>query len=155
MGIEIERKFLVINDSWRKDFETKMLLRQGYISTSENCVVRIRISDSEAWLTIKGANVNITRSEFEYCIPIVDAQEMLDKFAGDNVIEKIRYFIDYHGNEWIIDEFAGLNKGLVLAEIELDSEHSCYDVPSWAGKDVTDDYRYCNSSLSRTPYSSW
>lgn len=155
MIIEIERKFLVQNDSWRDDYTKKVHLRQGYLPTSKGCTVRVRLSDAEGWITIKGPSVNISRSEFEYLIPRADAEKMLLEFAADNFIEKIRYSINYHGSEWVVDEFFGRNRGLVLAEIELDSEDSDYSKPPWVGMEVSQDHRYSNSSLSQHPYLNW
>ena len=155
MAIEIERKFLLKNDSWRDHYGKKMELRQGYLSCSEDCTVRVRVSDEKAWITVKGRSHNITRSEFEYLIPKADAENMLLEFAAENIVEKIRYFIDYKGAEWIVDEFFGRNRGLVLAEIELSSENLSYEKPAWIGEEVSNDYRYCNSNLSQNPYSTW
>ncbi len=155
MAIEIERKFLLKDDSWRDHYIKKIELRQGYLSCSEDCTVRVRVSDEEGWLTIKGKPCSITRSEFEYLIPKADAENMLLEFAGDNIIEKVRYFIDHKGSQWIVDEFLGRNRGLVLAEIELQSEELIFEKPVWAGEDISNDYRYCNSNLSQNPYSNW
>jgi adenylate cyclase len=155
MGIEIERKFLLKNDSWRDHFTKKMELRQGYFSTSDDCTVRIRISDNEAWLTIKGKTRNISRSEFEYLIPKEDAESMLLELAAEDIVEKVRYFIDCEGSEWVVDEFHGRNRGLVVAEIELSSEDVICEKPEWIGKEVSSDYRYSNSNLSKKPYSRW
>ena len=155
MIMEIERKFLVIDDSWRNDYSKKVHLRQGYLPTCQGCTVRVRVSDTEGWITIKGPSINISRSEFEYTIPKADAEKMLLEFAADNFIDKIRYFINYKGAEWVVDEFFGRNRGLVLSEIELKSEDSAYSKPSWAGEEVSGDSRYSNSSLSRNPYLNW
>lgn len=155
MAIEIERKFLLKNNSWRDHYIKKMEFRQGYLSVSPDCTIRVRVSDDEGWMTVKGKARNITRSEFEYIIPKADAENMLLEFAAENIIEKVRYFIDYKGSEWIVDEFFGRNRGLVLAEIELSSENVIYEKPAWIGEDVSNDYRYCNSNLSQKPYSKW
>ena len=155
MAIEIERKFLLKNDSWRDYYTKKMELRQGYLSCSKDCTVRVRVSGEEGWITVKGKPRNISRSEFEYLIPKTDAENMLLEFAAENIIEKIRYFIDYEGSKWIVDEFFGRNRGLVLAEIELSSENIIYEPPEWLGEEVSNDYRYCNSNLSQKPYLNW
>ena len=155
MGIEIERKFLLKNDSWRDHYTKKMELRQAYLSRSKDCTVRVRVADEDAWITVKGKAENISRSEFEYLIPKADAENMLMEFAADNIVEKIRYFIDYEGSEWVVDEFFGRNRGLVLAEIELKSEEVIFEKPAWLGEDVSNDYRYCNSNLSQNPYENW
>ena len=153
--IEIERKFLLKNDSWRDHYTKKMELRQGYLSTAKDCTVRVRIADDEAFVTIKGKSRNISRSEFEYSIPKTDAESMLLEFSAENIIEKTRYFIDYKGSEWTIDEFFGSNRTLVLAEIELSSEDAVYAKPDWIGDEVSGDCRYYNSNLSENPYSTW
>jgi len=155
MAVEIERKFLLKNDSWRDYFTKKIELRQGYLSTAKDCTVRVRVADTEAWLTIKGRVRNISSSEFEYLIPKADAENMLLEFAADNIIEKIRYFIDHEGSEWVVDEFFGRNRGLILAEIELSSEDVICEIPPWIGKEVSEDHRYKNSNLSKIPYLSW
>ena len=155
MPIEIERKFLLKDDSWRDHYSKKMELRQGYLSCSTGCTVRVRVSGEDAWITIKGSPRNITRSEFEYLIPKADAENMLLEFAGDNVVEKIRYFINYKGTQWVVDEFSGRNRGLVLAEVELKSEDAICEKPAWLGEEVTNDHRYSNSNLSQNPYSNW
>ena len=155
MAVEIERKFLLKNDSWRDHYTKKIHLRQGYLSTSKKCIVRVRVSDTEAWVSIKGQTRNISHSEFEYLIPEADAENMLLEFAAENIVEKIRYFIDYEGSEWVVDEFLGSNKGLVLAEIELSSEDAVCEIPPWIGKEVSEDHRYKNSNLSQKPYTKW
>jgi len=155
MAIEIERKFLLKDDSWREFCSKKIELRQAYLSTSPDCTVRVRVSDIEAWVTIKGRSHNISRSEFEYLIPKSDAENMLLEFAAENIIEKVRYFIKYKGSEWVVDEFFGRNRGLVLAEIELNSEDHVCEIPAWIGTEVSEDHRYSNSNLSQNPYLSW
>ena len=155
MKKEIERKFLLKNDSWREHYSKKMQLRQGYLSTSENCTVRVRVSDAEGWVTIKGRTHNISRSEYEYFIPKADAESMLTEFAAENIVEKIRYFIDYKGSEWVVDEFFASNRGLIVAEIELSAEDVICEIPDWIGEEVSDDYRYYNSNLSKKPYTKW
>lgn len=154
MAIEIERKFLVKEDSWRNNYTHKEHLRQGYFKCSD-CTLRVRVSERAGWLTIKGRSVNISRSEFEYSIPKEDAEKMLSEFVANNVIEKVRYFVNYKGSKWIVDEFLGANQGLVLAEIELDSEDADYEKPSWLGEEVSKISRYNNSSLAQCPYSKW
>ncbi len=155
MAIEIERKFLVQDNSWRDNYAKKVKLRQGYLMISKDCTVRVRVSDTEGWISVKGQSVNISRSEFEYPIPRADAEKMLAEFAAGNLIEKIRYFINYQGSEWVVDEFSGHNRGLILTEIELSSEDAAYQKPAWAGKEVSGDHRYSNSGLSQHPYLNW
>jgi adenylate cyclase len=155
MPVEIERKFLVCNDSWRGKYHKMSGIRQGYLCAAENCTVRVRLDGGNGWLTVKGRTSNISRPEFEYPIPCEEAGKMLSDLSSGAVIEKTRYFVNYKGNEWVIDEFAGDNKGLILAEVELESEQQEFEKPEWAGKEVSDDHRYCNSSLSRNPYRNW
>jgi adenylate cyclase len=155
MAIEIERKFLVSGDSWRSIWTEKQELSQGYLSESDNCTIRVRISDDDAWLTIKGPSRNISRAEFEYRIPREEAKIMLQDLAEGRVVEKSRYFINYKGSDWVVDEFFGRNRGLLMAEIELSSEDAFFEKPDWIGEEVSGDYRYHNSYLSRNPYSEW
>ena len=155
MSKEIERKFLVIEDCWKNFVVGKVALRQGYIAKSNDCLVRIRISDKEAWITVKGKQVSFTRPEFEYQIPIIDAEELLKEFSSKNQILKTRFFLEYRGNEWIVDVFEGGNSGLVIAEIELESETADYVLPPWVGKDITTDFRYTNSNLAEHSFGEW
>jgi adenylate cyclase len=154
MSTEIERKFLVVNDSW-KSLGTAALLRQGYLSSDKKRIVRVRIEDTSAMLTIKGPTIGATRAEWEYPIPIADAQTMLDQLCEQPLIEKKRYRIAYEGMIWEVDEFLGENAGLVVAEIELESEEQLFIKPEWVGEEVTHDPRYANASLLRHPYSRW
>lgn len=155
MAVEIERKFLVSGDSWRRLWTEKQKLCQGYLSGSENCTVRVRISATAAWITVKGRARKVSRLEFEYRIPREDAEVMLSDLAGGRIVEKTRYFINYKGSDWVVDEFSGRNRGLVLAEIELSSEDAFFEKPDWLGEEVSEDCRYRNSHLSRHPYSEW
>ncbi|OGV46014.1 MAG: adenylate cyclase [Lentisphaerae bacterium GWF2_44_16] len=154
MAKEIERKYLLKDDSWRNS-ATGHLCSQGYISTDKNCVVRIRVSKGKGYITIKGKLENISRPEYEYEIPLKDAQGFLEKFCGKTLIEKTRYALEYKGHLWEIDEFHGNNSGLILAEIELENEEEKFELPEWAGKDVTDDFRYYNSYLAEKPFTTW
>ena len=154
MGIEIERKFLVTSDAWMQQGEP-VLLRQGYLSSHAQRVVRVRIEGERAVMTIKGKNVGASRGEWEYEIPMADAQEFLDKLCEQPIIEKYRRRIPYAGFVWEVDEFLGVNAGLVVAEIELPSEDQPFDKPDWAGEEVTHDMRYLNSNLIKHPYSAW
>ncbi|ABA21594.1 adenylate cyclase [Trichormus variabilis ATCC 29413] len=153
MAQEIERKFLVNGDDWRQLAEGSPY-RQGYIP-SQGATVRIRVVGNQGYLTIKGPTVNFSRSEFEYLIPLADAQEMLDTLCDRPFIEKIRYKIDLAGLVWEIDEFAGVNQGLILAEVELADEAQKIDIPHWIGTEVTGDHRYFNSYLVKHPFSQW
>jgi len=155
MGVEIERKFLVKDDSWRSDVESQAHLMQGYLADGDKATVRIRVTDDAACLTIKGPTVGIRRSEYEYPIPLADARTMLRDLAVYPAIDKMRYQVRSGGHLWELDLFAGENAGLVLAELELDSEHEPFELPSWAGEDVSDDPRYYNVNLARNPYKHW
>ncbi|OUL19252.1 adenylate cyclase [Nostoc sp. RF31YmG] len=154
MAKEIERKFLVNGDSWRKLAEG-ILFVQGYISTAKQATVRVRIVGNQGYLTIKGISVKYSRSEFEYPIPLADAQEMLDTLCDRPLIEKIRYRIEYGNLIWEIDEFDGVNKGLILAEVELSHEQQKIELPIWIGEEVSDNPKYFNSNLVKHPFSQW
>jgi len=154
VSIEIERKFLVRGEEW-KTWSKPVLLRQGYLSSAPERVVRVRIEGDEAMLTIKGRNVGAARNEWEYPIPIKDASVLLDQLCEQPLIEKYRYRIEYRGFIWEIDEFFGENTGLVVAEIELQSEDQAFDKPDWIGDEVTHDPRYFNANLIRHPYRNW
>ncbi|PWF42475.1 CYTH domain-containing protein [Massilia glaciei] len=154
MGVEIERKFLPAGEGWRALGEP-VLLRQGYLSSDPARVVRVRVEGGCATLTIKGPSVGATRGEWEYPIPLHEANELLDTLCQRPVIEKYRRRITHAGNVWEVDEFLGANAGLVVAEIELASEGQAFDKPDWIGREVSDDARYFNSSLIGLPYSRW
>jgi CYTH domain-containing protein len=154
MAKEIERKFLVKGDNWRKIAEGSVY-RQGYISTQKEATVRVRIVGNQGYLTIKGPSIKYSRSEFEYPIPVEDAQEMLDKLCDRPLIEKTRYRVEWGGLVWEIDEFEGVNKGLILAEVELSEETQQIELPSWIGEEVSEDPRYFNSNLVKNPFSQW
>lgn len=152
MPKEIERKFLVLDQSY-KQLAKGVLYRQGYLSSHPT--VRIRIIDQKALLTIKGAATGISRSEFEYEIPLQDGLEMVSHLCRGPVIEKYRYKIEYEGFTWEIDEFLKDNEGLVVAEIELEYEEQVFSKPPFIGEEVTHDRRYRNSSLVNRPYNTW
>lgn len=154
MGVEIERKFLVISDEWRR-MATGVVYRQGYLCLEPGRTVRVRVAGDAAYLTIKGLSSGISRLEFEYPLPVVDAQVMLDELCEHPIIEKIRYAVEYQGFTWEVDEFFGENEGLIVAEIELAEEEQSFAKPPWIGAEVSDDHRYGNASLVRHPYSAW
>ena len=154
MGVEIERKFLLQCDAWR-GLGQAVLLRQGYLSSARERVVRVRIEGEQAMLTIKGANVGATRGEWEYPIPLADAVELLDGLCEQPLIEKVRHRIEHAGMVWEVDEFLGANAGLVVAEIELASEDQPFEKPEWIGAEVSGDARYYNANLIRHPFSQW
>ena len=152
MGIEIERKFLVVGDDWRAAPAAQYA--QGYLNRDKQRTVRVRVVEASAWLTIKGANSGATRAEFEYAIPVADALQMLALCDGP-LVRKLRRVIVHAGATWEVDEFQGDNAGLVVAEIELASEDSAFEAPPWLGAEVTHDARYFNSSLAAAPYATW
>ena len=152
MGIEIERKFLVVGDAWRAAPATAYA--QGYLNRDKRRTVRVRIVEDAAWLTVKGASAGATRAEFEYPIPVADARELLALCDGP-LVRKLRRRIAHAGAAWEVDEFQGDNAGLVVAEIELPSEDAPFERPAWLGAEVTHDPRYFNSNLAAMPYSSW
>ncbi len=155
MGIEIERKFLVINDNWRNSVTKSSHYTQGYFATNDECSIRIRISDDKAELNIKSATLGISRSEYNYSIPMVDAEEILNKLCIRPLIEKTRFHVEHENHLWEIDEFTGENEGLVVAEIELDSADTTFSKPEWAGDEVSDDVRYYNVCLVKNPFTTW
>jgi adenylate cyclase len=154
MGKEIERKFLVEGDVWRSQ-AMGTAYRQGYLNSAKERTVRIRTIDAKAFLTIKGLTVGATRSEYEYEIPVADCNAMLDALAEKPIIEKKRYKVPFAGLTWEIDEFFGENEGLIVAEVELESETQIFEKPEWAGEEVTADPRYFNSNLIKHPYTKW
>ncbi len=156
LGLEIERKFLVADERWRAAAATSVALRQGYFSTGRRAVVRVRLAaaESRGWLTIKGPPKRGVRPEFEYAIPHADAVALL-ALCGALVVEKTRHRVPFAGRVWEVDEFAGANRPLVLAEIELESVDAAVELPAWIGREVTDDRRYGNSSLARRPFGRW
>lgn len=154
MGTEIERKFLVLNDSWRGLAEG-VHYRQGYLNPAAGPTVRVRTIRKQGFLTIKGPTVNAARLEYEYAIPFQDACEMLARLTVSPIVEKRRYTIPYEGFTWEVDEFLGASEGLIFAEIELEHRDQTFPLPSWIGREVTDDPRYYNSNIARNPYSQW
>ncbi len=149
MGTEIERKFLVTDPSV-VDGRVGTVIRQGYLSRAKERTVRVRRMGDRAFVTIKGANVGARRGEWEYEIPAADADELL-LLCEAPVLDKTRYVIGVGGRDWEVDVFAGANAGLVMAEVELDDEAAVVELPPWAGREVTDDPRYYNANLSKTP----
>jgi CYTH domain-containing protein len=154
MGIEIERKFLVKDDSWRS-LATGTKYRQGYLNSTKERVVRVRTIDDKGFLTIKGITTGATRVEYEYEIPDAEATAMLDELCEKPLIEKNRYKIALGGFTWEVDEFFGENQGLIVAEVELESEDQAFEKPVWIGEEVTGDPKYFNSNLIQNPYLKW
>jgi CYTH domain-containing protein len=154
MPTEIERKFLVKSEEWRT-LGTGTIYRQGYIATKKGTTVRVRLAGNQGYITIKGASKGISRAEYEYSIPAEDAQEMLDNLCEPPLIEKTRYKIEIAGLIWEVDEFAGKNQGLIVAEVELTDANQTIEMPDWIGQEVSDDARYYNANLAQHPYSEW
>ncbi|MDQ0326592.1 adenylate cyclase [Rhodopseudomonas julia] len=155
MALEIERKFLLASDDWRKSVNETRHIRQGYLCNDERASLRVRIVDDEkAYLTIKSGKAAISRDEYEYAIPLEDGEELIAKCAG-RLIEKTRHIIRHGHLAWEIDVFEDRNAGLVVAEIELDHPDQEFEHPEWLGEEVTGDGRYTNASLSQHPYHDW
>ena len=152
MPTEIERKFLVNGTEWRQGSGVRF--SQGYLNRDKERTIRVRLADEQAFLTIKGLTTGASRAEFEYKIPVADAEQLL-KLSDGPVIEKLRYTVTYKGFKWEVDEFLGENAGLVIAEVELEREDQPFERPGWLGREVTEDPRYFNSSLATNPYSTW
>ncbi|MBW4616615.1 MAG: CYTH domain-containing protein [Desmonostoc vinosum HA7617-LM4] len=154
MAKEIERKFLVQGDDWRKLAKGSFYC-QGYIATLGAATVRVRIVGNQGYLTIKGPSIKYSRSEFEYLIPLEDAQQMLNTLCDRPFIEKVRYTVELGDLIWEIDEFEGVNKGLILAEVELSNEEQKIELPTWIGEEVSENPKYFNSNLVKHPFSQW
>lgn len=155
MAIEIERKFLVGDDSWRSQADSGILYRQGYLASDERSCVRVRLAAEQAWLTVKQATSPIRRLEYEYPVPVQDACELLDSIADQHRIRKTRYRVPHAGHVWELDVYEGSNAGLVIAEIELDDEQEKFARPPWLGDEVSDDPRYYDMNLAAAPYPRW
>lgn len=154
MTQEIERKFLVTDFSWREG-ANGTLYRQGYIPTQNRTTVRVRIAGEKGYVTLKGPTTGISRLEYEYEVPLADADSMLNQLCVPPLIEKWRYRLTVGGHLWEVDEFLGDNGGLVLAEVELGSEGEAFVRPAWVGQEVSQDARYFNSNLAKHPYRLW
>ena len=157
MGTEIERKFLLRDDSWRSRVSSRTLYRQAYLHfmEREHGVFRVRIAGGKGYLTLKGALHGCSRDEYEYEIPVTDANELIDNFCAGPSVEKYRNIVMNGADRWEIDEFLGENSGLILAELELESESAFFERPSWLGMEVTGDMKYSNSHLAGNPYRTW
>ncbi|PTT87361.1 adenylate cyclase [Pelomonas sp. HMWF004] len=154
MGIEIERKFLVTGEAWRQPAERQTRFSQGYLSRDPARTVRVRIAGERAFLTVKGATTGASRAEFEYEVPLADARQLLTLCDGP-LVDKVRHLCVHEGMTWEVDEFLGANAGLVVAEIELQSEAQAFAQPAWLGAEVTGDARYVNANLAVSPFSAW
>lgn len=155
MATEIERKFLVRDESWRDDADDGTFYRQGYLSSGGSCSIRVRVAGNLAYLSIKSASPGISRAEFDYAIPLPDAESILKDLCVRPPIEKTRYLVRYRGHVWEIDVFAAENAGLVLAEIELKHVDERFERPVWIGEEVSEDERYYNAYLAEHPYRHW
>jgi adenylate cyclase len=153
MGIEIERKFLLRDDTWRQAVVRTTRIRQGYLCTESGRTVRVRTRDAEAYLTIKGARQGIARAEYEYPVPMADALEMLKLAVG--TVDKLRHEVAFGGKLWEIDEFEGVNAPLYVAELELDAVDEPFERPAWLGEEVSHKPEYSSSTLALRPYSTW
>lgn len=155
MAVEIEHKYLVNVSEWRKvTIAEKVQIRQGYLQTDPNKTIRVRTKGEQGFITIKGKAVGASRLEFEYEIPLADANELLDKFCS-NLVEKVRNYVVHDHKTWEVDVFTGLNAGLIVAETELGSEEETYSLPIWVADNITDDVKYANSNLAVTPFIQW
>ncbi len=154
MGIEIERKFLIKDDAWRA-LAKGTQYRQGYLNSTKERTVRVRTINDKGFLTIKGISTGATRAEYEYEIPHAETVAMLDELCEKPLIEKNRYKIAFEGLIWEIDEFFGENQGLIVAEVELESEDQQFEKPEWVGDEVTGDPKYFNSNLILNPFAKW
>ncbi|HHJ17188.1 MAG TPA: CYTH domain-containing protein [Gammaproteobacteria bacterium] len=155
MAIEIERKFLVSDDSWRMQADDGVFLQQGYLASDRHSCVRVRLAAGQAWLAVKQAVSPIRRLEYEYPIPEQDARELLAGIDVQHAIGKTRYRVEHAGHVWELDVYTGANAGLVIAEIELDDEQEKFVRPSWLGEEVSDDPRYYDMNLASLPYPQW
>ena len=155
MPIEIERKFLLADERWREQVVRSSRIRQGYMGKADKASVRIRIQGASANINIKSATLNMRRQEYEYGIPLNEAEEMLDTLCNQPQIDKTRFIVEHQGHTWEIDEFYGDNEGLLVAEVELDSEEEAFSRPEWLGEEVTEDPRYYNVNLIKHPFNNW
>lgn len=155
MPVEIERKFLLSNDKWRDEVVRSSRIRQGYMGKIDKASVRIRVQGEKANINIKSATLSIRRMEYEYEIPLDEAEEMLDQLCNQPQIDKTRFIVEQGKHVWEIDEFYGDNQGLIVAEVELGSEDEEVIKPDWLGDEVTSDPRYYNVSLIKNPFTEW
>jgi len=155
MGIEIERKFLLKNENWKQTVSSSARIKQGYLAGSDKSSVRIRIEGDKANINIKSMTLAITRQEYEYSIPMADAEKLLQDLCEQPQIEKIRYIVEHEDHKWEIDVFAGDNNGLIVAEIELQNENEIFAIPEWIGDEVSEQLKYYNVNLIKYPFSSW
>ncbi|MCG7873228.1 MAG: CYTH domain-containing protein [Candidatus Thiodiazotropha lotti] len=155
MALEIERKFLVINDKWKDSVISEAVIKQGYLATTDHATVRVRVDGDEANINIKGRTVGISRREYEYPIPLEEAEELLKHLVSGAAIDKVRYKVRCGDHIWDLDLFHGANQGLVMAEVELSREDEAFVMPEWAGEEVSGDTRYYNANLVKHPFCEW
>jgi adenylate cyclase len=155
LGREIEHKFLVAGDAWRTAAVRKASMVQGYLAGSARASVRVRVAGDRAWLNVKGGGYVASRQEFEYAIPVAEAEQMLESLCEGPLVKKTRHFVPYGGLEWEVDEFHGRNAGLVVAELELEREGQPFEKPPWLGREVTHLPRYYNVRLAEHPFGEW
>lgn len=160
MATEIERKFLLKTDAWRDSVIQSTEFHQGYLSSNAASSVRVRIEGEQANINVKGAVIGVARPEYEYSIPLQDAQELLTNLCEQPQVQKIRHIVPCQNSSgesltWEIDEFLGDNQGLVVAEIELTHVDQAFPQPDWLGEEVSSDIRYYNSCLAKAPYNTW
>jgi len=155
MPIEIERKFLLASNEWRDEVKCSYRIRQGYMGEVGKASVRVRVQGDKANINIKSATLEMRRMEYEYEIPLDEAQEMLDQLCNQPQVDKTRFIVEQGKHKWEIDEFYGENEGLIVAEIELCDESEAFDKPAWVGEEVTEDPRYYNVNLITNPFKNW
>lgn len=155
MAKEIERKFLVVDESWRAGVVRRQRFEQGYLAITPECAVRVRIAEDQATLNIKNATLDIERLEYEYAIPLSDARELMASLCAGRCLSKVRHWVAHDDEMWEVDVFGARNQGLVVAEIEIRHREQHFSVPDWVGREVSGDPRYLNSYLAVTPYDSW
>jgi len=155
MSVEIERKFLVKGDGWRREAVAAAELRQGYLANTQSSSVRVRVAGGGGWLSVKAMRAGRSREEFEYAIPLADARALLDAFIEGPPVEKTRHRVPAGRHEFEVDEFQGANRGLVVAEVELDEPDEDFPRPPWLGDEVTDDVRFYNFQLAARPFRDW
>jgi adenylate cyclase len=155
MGVEIERKFLVTDERWREAVVRRVRYQQGYLSRSATAAIRVRTDGERAYLNIKSTTDGVTRLEFEYPIPLADAEELLTRVALRPLIVKTRHDVAFAGRRWEVDVFEAENAGLVVAEVELEAADAPLSLPPWVGREVSADPRYYNANLSERPYREW
>jgi len=155
MPVEIERKYLLRNDDWKLLADSGTKYVQGYMVGSKLASVRVRLEGDKSFLNIKSATLDIQRQEYEYQIPVEEATEMLDNLCEKPFVEKTRYIVMHQDLKWEIDVFEGMNKGLIVAEVELETEDQKIELPSWCGQEVSEDARYYNVNLGKQPFLEW